>query len=928
MGKYVVTRPLDAEGKTFVKWDLSDAYVSEYLVAGVSEPGVEPMTAFSISFAKAERTQVNVKADGKSLETPVVADWSLLAREATKTAGFGFTTLDKPTLELTLNDGGKASDVSLDSFSWSGQRDESGAVPELFNVLAPLGVHSSGLFSAVAGTRLIDSVSIKRHQAINGTKVELYRFDLSSVVLTDYTTTGSNTTSSEDPEFFTINPRKVKLTTFEYDKIGKQTSSSFFEWDTRDNKTDGNNIGNLGNQPSANVNTENKLRFGDGSAIDLDSFDWNAELPVALPSQFGQRKVGQSSADDFVFVWQGAPLTSHLQAFVEGKTAVTPVEIDTSILDSSMGKLVNYANWDLNGKIGFNSFEFIDSKQAHIPFNSFSINFDEADLQLNQFSNDGTSKVTNKTSVDCNLPTQSVTNAGDFGSFQFDPLSFPKSTLEVKSAPNSPELKVLAYVWETSNPVEQQVGLGKLSDRQGGGRTEFAVLTEYSETSAGFITSLAQGSLIDELKLTSWDFTTKEPRPFREWDFSDVFISSYSVRPADGNGRGIVSLTLDIGRVVSTITTYEDSLGSALAFLSVGPAAPALETTIATTFTSFVDFVSPPASTGIPNVQATDLDTTTVALPNFFSDEQELAVDLTYSYNIDTNPGLFNNVSIDANKQLILQPVANQPGTATITVTATDAFGLIASTTFDVTVNNTPPVVTAIIAGSSTWLGPFIDAVDGSGTGAGNGLGYELVPSQTIASTGVDRIYIQFSESVNQFNASNVVLFGANVLDYATIATVSYDATNNRGIISLASPLASDKLRIGVSNLVADVAGGTLGGGVLDFSFNVLVGDADDDGNVNGGDLSAFAGAFNQSAGGANYNPRADWNADGEVNGADLTFFATQFNQSLPASNPPPLDFGPSTLSSRRLAAPPVDKYFSGFDDERLTLLDAIDSII
>ncbi len=236
--------------------------------------------------------------------------------------------------------------------------------------------------------------------------------------------------------------------------------------------------------------------------------------------------------------------------------------------------------------------------------------------------------------------------------------------------------------------------------------------------------------------------------------------------------------------------------------------------------------------------------------------------------------------------------------------------------------DNTPPLVTAIIAGSSAWLGPFIDAVDGGGSAAGNGLGYALVPGQTIANIGVDRIYVQFSEPVNHFNAANVVLFGANVLDYASIASVSYDATNNRGVISLTSPLMNDKLRLGISGLVTDAVGNSLSGGTLDFRFNVLVGDASDDGNVNGGDLSAFAGSFNNSAGQLNYNSRADWNSDGQVNGADLTFFAGQFNASLPASNPPPLNFGPGALSSRRLAAPPVDKFFSNFDDDRLTLLD------
>ncbi len=239
------------------------------------------------------------------------------------------------------------------------------------------------------------------------------------------------------------------------------------------------------------------------------------------------------------------------------------------------------------------------------------------------------------------------------------------------------------------------------------------------------------------------------------------------------------------------------------------------------------------------------------------------------------------------------------------------------------------PTITAIIATGSLWIPSFVDGVDGGGVGTGNGFGIALASNAILSNSGIDRIYVQFSEQVVGFNAANFDLLGIVVADYSTISSVSYDVANQRGVIQLSSPIARDKLRIGIASTVTDTAGNALdgdsngsAGGAFNFRFNILVGDGNSDGSVNGGDLSTFSGAFNTSVGNMNYNSRADWNSDGSVNGGDLSFFAGNFNQSLPNGEPGSLGFSDATESIPLASA--VDFLMSGFEYEEIPLTDKV----
>jgi hypothetical protein len=239
------------------------------------------------------------------------------------------------------------------------------------------------------------------------------------------------------------------------------------------------------------------------------------------------------------------------------------------------------------------------------------------------------------------------------------------------------------------------------------------------------------------------------------------------------------------------------------------------------------------------------------------------------------------------------------------------------------------PAVTKVFVTGSTWHSSFIDAIDGGGVGAGNGLGYELVPGLVIPNSRIDRIYIQFSEPVVGFHASTFELLGVEVPDYAANLTVSYDGDRRLGIISLSNATTiRERFRIGISDAVTDLAANTLdgdsndiAGGAFDLQFNVLVGDANNDGSVNGGDLPFFAASFNKSVGSPEYDARADWNVDRSVNGGDLSFFAANFNKSLPANGPGEFSFEDEVTEDTELSdsvdlIDEVDQYFSSLVDE------------
>ncbi len=241
--------------------------------------------------------------------------------------------------------------------------------------------------------------------------------------------------------------------------------------------------------------------------------------------------------------------------------------------------------------------------------------------------------------------------------------------------------------------------------------------------------------------------------------------------------------------------------------------------------------------------------------------------------------------------------------------------------------DSTPPTITGLFFANSAWTAAQIDAFDGGGQNAGNGLGLQATPGSAISNGGFNRIIVQFSEPVVGFGVGSFQLLGINTPNYSGVSSVGYESATNRGIINLSTPLNRDRLRIGVWDQVADAAGNLLdgdlaggAGGNYDIQFTVLVGDGDLSGTVNGGDLTPFGASFNQSFPLGGYNRNVDWNSDGAVNGGDLGGFGANFNQSLPAGTPNVPSFGgsavPAFASNKKLTGN-IDAYFSKLADDK-----------
>src|SRR5213079_2851642 len=85
-------------------------------------------------------------------------------------------------------------------------------------------------------------------------------------------------------------------------------------------------------------------------------------------------------------------------------------------------------------------------------------------------------------------------------------------------------------------------------------------------------------------------------------------------------------------------------------------------------------------------------------------------------------------------------------------------------------------------------------------------------------------------------------------------------------------------------------SGDGIPGGDFAFRFNVLRGDATQDGRVNALDLSFIKQRLNKSATNpgtvAPYSPFADLTADGTINALDLSAARARLNNTLPVADP------------------------------------------
>ncbi len=154
------------------------------------------------------------------------------------------------------------------------------------------------------------------------------------------------------------------------------------------------------------------------------------------------------------------------------------------------------------------------------------------------------------------------------------------------------------------------------------------------------------------------------------------------------------------------------------------------------------------------------------------------------------------------------------------------------------------------------------------------------VPGSFYFDTLPQQVRYSFSENVGP----TVLTSSLNVINrlggpVPTVASVNYNVSN-QAAFNFSGVIADSHYRASLSG-VTDIAGNALStNGQFDFLF--MLGDANNDGIVNGLDFNALAPNFGQSP---RVYSQGDFNYDGTVNGLDFNILAPRFGTFLP---PPP----------------------------------------
>ena len=232
------------------------------------------------------------------------------------------------------------------------------------------------------------------------------------------------------------------------------------------------------------------------------------------------------------------------------------------------------------------------------------------------------------------------------------------------------------------------------------------------------------------------------------------------------------------------------------------------------------------------------------------------------------------------------------------------------------------PTVAGVAVSGAGWASAYSIPV---GTGA---------QLQSLPWSGINQVKVTFNENVT-VDQSDLLLTGVNVPSYNVAGgTFSYNATTFTATWTLPLSIGADQLMLALnangSDPIHDAAGNHLdgewtnptsttqsssssypsgngtAGGNFNLRFNVLPGDANQDGLVNISDLTALASQWQQTSQGF---LSADLNHDGQVNISDLTMLASAWQATLPAGTPAPGAFpaaAPVVVAAATLPAQPA----------------------
>jgi probable HAF family extracellular repeat protein len=216
-------------------------------------------------------------------------------------------------------------------------------------------------------------------------------------------------------------------------------------------------------------------------------------------------------------------------------------------------------------------------------------------------------------------------------------------------------------------------------------------------------------------------------------------------------------------------------------------------------------------------------------------------------------------------------------------------------------VTGQPPTVADVSIGSTSWSSSYLSAMQAAGTGSGTA--YEIpvggaAQLQDLPWTNLNQVQIKFDQNVN-VSQNSLSVTGVNVSQYS-FASFSYNSTTFTATWTLSKSIGKDKLSLHLQssgvNAVTNASGQALdgewtnglsdfpsgngtAGGDFTFSVNVLPGDVNHVGIVNGQDLAALSSSWLST--GASL---ADINGDGVVNTQDLAQISANWFATLPVS--------------------------------------------
>jgi len=218
----------------------------------------------------------------------------------------------------------------------------------------------------------------------------------------------------------------------------------------------------------------------------------------------------------------------------------------------------------------------------------------------------------------------------------------------------------------------------------------------------------------------------------------------------------------------------------------------------------------------------------------------------------------------------------------------------------------TAPRITGVLVDSSRWT-ETLRSYLAAGQGAAGGYLVPGGPNQSTPLTwpDVDRLRIRFDEHV-EISQEDLSLAGVTFSSYP-FTGFEYDPATFTATWTLGQALRVDKLLVDLSEQVEDAQGNRVDGNWSDgassypsgngerdtddrflFRIDVVSGDLDGNGTVNGADLSRMVPKLGTTTTMSAYDVRYDLNGDGRVTMADLRGMLRRLGGNLPAGDPVP----------------------------------------